>query len=149
MKGQKHDHIKKTLAYILSKLGKVIGAQKTRYKKGALDNSETFLIPAGGDGEQSYLSKDLKLKLKKQEWFNGYVGPHGEGLLFELLNNDFNGELIVLTPSMNGASLERELIKHGWASVVVFACAKQIPPINPSSDFHGIGKSYVERLIES
>lgn len=107
---------------------------------------ETFLID-GGDGDQEFFGTPRYLKYTEAPWFPGRVSM-GEALLFTISGGTYDGQYVALSTRTLG-DFRSNLIRHGWASVVVHLIYHPNEMFDDSDGkgTNSIGMSFVERLI--
>jgi len=138
------------LNIILAATGRI---RRFFYKKHRLPrqiSSEETLITDGGDGDQRYFGSPLNLLLAEAPWFDGKLAWKDgslveEAMLFTVESGDYDGAHIILTSRVLG-SLMRQLLKHGWASVIVHVVKCPVETLNGTREsVHSIGMSVVDR----
>ncbi len=85
-------------------------------KLGPVSHGDRFEI-GGGDGDQSYFSGCLNLRLIEAEWFPGSVPPFGSALLFGKSKADRIPEEYLAAVG-KGGGLEEKLVTLGYSTVI-------------------------------
>ncbi len=104
-----------------------------------------LFVLARGDGDKDFFSQERILRKVSEPWFKGTV-RRGEGILFKIEDRGkYFGRFVILTTRVL-ASLDEQIEKLGFASVVVHLVSNPTPSFDGQErDADPVGMSFIDR----